>query len=387
MRKLSSIVAVLVVMALVVAACGGGSGSDGASGPSGEAGPAFEDSGVASAPTPAPAATRAPRAAQAIASFATSADTGAFQLAQVERRVVSTSNLSLEVTDVESAIVQVRGIAEGLGGFVQQLSSSGGPENQRASVTIRVPQPDFFTALELIEALGEVQSRNVGSEDVSEQFIDLEARLKSVQREEESLLSLLQRAVSVSEVLTIERELTRVRSDIERFQGQLNFLERRVAMATITVTLAPPEDFAGRPPSATLALQVDDVGDAVAAIKSLAAALAGEIDSVILSVRGERSTAELRIQVFRPDFDQAVATIEGLGELQRKEINEGQSASGGVERGRKPDAPIHVSLAGVEDSGSDNTLAIVLASVLSPLFVVAIGFAGWLIWWRRRRRA
>ncbi|MDP6550126.1 MAG: DUF4349 domain-containing protein [Dehalococcoidia bacterium] len=111
----------------------------------------------------------------------------------------------------------MRAIAENLGGFVEHLDSSGGPERQRASMTVRVPQDQFDPALVRIEALGEVQSRNEGAEDVSEQFIDLEARLKSSLREEQSLLSLLGRTGTVSEVLAIERELARVRAEVERF--------------------------------------------------------------------------------------------------------------------------------------------------------------------------
>ena len=94
--------------------------------------------------------------------------------------------------------------------------------------------------MEQIELVGKVQSKNLGSEDVSERFIDLQARLKSSLREDESLLSLLDRTSTVIEVLAIERELTRVRLDIERLQGQLNFLERRIDLATITVSLSSP---------------------------------------------------------------------------------------------------------------------------------------------------
>ena len=103
-----------------------------------------------------------------------------------------------------------------------------------------MPQAQFSSAVEQIELVGKVQSKNLGSEDVSERFIDLQARLKSSLREDESLLSLLDRTSTVIEVLAIERELTRVRLDIERLQGQLNFLERRIDLATITVSLSSP---------------------------------------------------------------------------------------------------------------------------------------------------
>jgi len=102
---------------------------------------------------------------------------------------------------VSDSVDQVRAIAESLGGLVEQLSSSGNAEQAQATMTIRVPQDEFFTALERIEDLGEVQNRQVGSDDVSEEFIDLEARLASAQREETSLLGLLERANSVHEAV------------------------------------------------------------------------------------------------------------------------------------------------------------------------------------------
>ena len=161
-------------------------------------------------------------------------------LEAAERKVISTAFMTIEVALVDAATTQVRDIAENLGGFLENLNSSGVDEGQQANMTVRVPQAQFSSAVEQIELVGKVQSKNLGFEDVSERFIDLQARLKSSLREEESLLSLLGRASTVSEVLTIERELTRVRSNIERFQGQLNFLERRIDLATITVSLSSP---------------------------------------------------------------------------------------------------------------------------------------------------
>ena len=95
-----------------------------------------------------------------------------------ERKVISMASISLEVEVVPEATAAVRVIAESLGGFVEQMSTSGDTKRQHASITIRVPQDQFFTALDRLSELGEVRSQSVGSEDVTEQFIDLEARLK-----------------------------------------------------------------------------------------------------------------------------------------------------------------------------------------------------------------
>ena len=198
---------------------------------------------------------------------------GALEIA--ERKVISTAFLSIEVDLVEAATTQVRDIADSLGGFLENLNSSGADEGQQANMTVRVPQAQFSDAVERIELVGKVQSKNLGSEDVSERFIDLQAHLKSSIREEESLLSLLGRTTTVSEVLTIERELTRVRSNIERFQAQLNFLERRIDLATITVSLFSPDKASGEPPSASMRIEVNGVTDHVDAVKSLVASPMG----------------------------------------------------------------------------------------------------------------
>ena len=195
-----------VVITLVALACSGG--TEDVLGQEGD----FSDNALgvnqemmAAVASAAPAATAAPFAANEGGSRISS---GALQTAQ--RKVISSASITVELKNISEATTQVRVIAESLGGFVEQLSSSGGPQRQRATMTIRVPQDQFFPALERIEALGTVQSRNIGSEDVSEQFIDLEAHLKSALGEEQSLLSLLERAGTVSEVLAIERELFRV---------------------------------------------------------------------------------------------------------------------------------------------------------------------------------
>jgi len=231
-----------------------------------------------------------------------SAATSSQALETAQRKVISTALLTLEVEVVQAAINEVRAIAESFGGFVEHLTSSGDADRQQATVTIRVPQDQFFLGMERIEALGKVRNRNVGSEDVSEQFIDLEARLKSTLREEQSLLSLLERANTVTEVLTIERELSRVRSDIERFQGRLNFLERRVDLATITVSLVmpPPEFF--KPPSASLSVEVAEVTASVDRVKSLVVTLNGVVDQVVLSLRDDRSKANISLRVFPSNF-------------------------------------------------------------------------------------
>ncbi len=310
---------------------------------------------------------------------ADSSDGSSAALETAQRKVISTASLFLEVEFVEAATVQVRDIADSLGGFVENLNISGDDEGRRGSMTVRVPQAQFSSAVDRIESVGKVRSKNLGSEDVSERFIDLQARLKSSLREEESLLSLLGRTSTVSEVLTIERELTRVRSNIERFQGQLNFLERRIDLATITVSLVSPEKRSGEPPSALIQIEVNGVTSNVDAVKSLVASSEGVVDSVLVSLRDGRERADLTVHVFSKDFISTMAFLEDQGRVRKKELREetpGEDGTGAPEE--KPGARIEILF--IEDSNSVNIgLMVAIAAPIGALalgVILGIGFFG-----------
>ncbi|MCZ6534572.1 MAG: DUF4349 domain-containing protein, partial [Chloroflexi bacterium] len=309
-------------------------------------------------------------------------------LETAQRKIISVASVSLEVEAVQEAVVSVRNIAESLGGFVDQLSSSGGGESQQATITIRVPQVQFLNAIESIEALGQVVSSSVSSEDVSEQFIDLEARLKSSLRQEQSLLSLLERAETLNDLLTLERELSRVRSDIERIQGQLSFLERRVELATITVSLTTPkEEQVGEPPSGTLTVELSDATLGAEEVKTMVSTLGGEMDRVFLVVRDGEERAELSFRVFSSDFEQAVSLIEDLGKVRSKELREGVSQDNGQQRdGEEPTAKLSVSLLGKPESSNTTLIIATAVPTGGVLLTVLLGAILYLTYAAGRRR-
>ncbi len=263
-----------------------------------------------------------------------------------DRQIISQASLSVEVEDVAGAVAQVRTIAETRGGFISQLATTGTPGRQRSDLVVRVPQGEFFDTLESIKRLGKVWSENAGSEDVTEQFIDLEARLRSALREEQSLLSLLERADTVSNILTIERELARVRSEIERLQGQINYLSRRVDLATISVALFPPEERLAEPPYGSLNMEVEDVSASVDEVKALVDRVGGELEGVFLSVSNGREQAEIEFRVLAKDFSAALSQVENQGDVTYKEIRE----STGMVESEEPDSKLTVFLMEGESS-------------------------------------
>jgi len=100
-----------------------------------------------------------------------------------------------------------------------------------------VPAPRFSPVLDQIEALGRVTERRVGGQDVTEEFVDLQARIRNLEHHERQLLTFMERATRVPDLLAIEQELSRVRAEIEQSAGRLRFFANRVELATIQVTL------------------------------------------------------------------------------------------------------------------------------------------------------
>ena len=301
------------------------------------------------------------------------------------RNIVSNASVVIEVENVRPAMAQLRAIAEGLGGFVEQLSTSGGPEPRQGNATVRVPGADVFTALERIEALGEVLGEAAGSEDVSSDLIDLEARLCSEQTKEASFLELLDRTASVSEVLNVERELSRVRTEIERIEGQLSFLERRVSLATIVVSLQIPAEAAIDPPAASMHVEVDDAGLASDDVKAMVSAVGGELATSTVSLRNEGLQAFLAFRVPIAEFDQAVASLERLGTVTAKEVRDNGERIGGADDADDPQARLDVTLFEPVDEGRSRwiTYGIPGGAVGAALLIALLLFAAFRLGKRR----
>lgn len=340
------------------------------------------DSGFASAPAqPAALAATEAMTEKAIADGnAAGSPGGTLQLA--DRKIISTGNITVEVDDVESSVTAVEAIVDSMGGYVEVLSRSGGDEFSRASLTIRVPQGQFGTAYDRIRDLGEVLNERQGSEDVSEQFIDLEARLNSALREEQSFLNLLGRSNQVSEVLAIERELARVRADIERYQGQLDFLSRRVDLSTIYVELVPEDGPFIEEPFGNIRITVDDVPGSLDTVRRIIGSYNGEIRGGTIYDEDGEQRADLNARVFYADFRTIMNELERVGDVDSKTIREPVlDPDGGVER--NPEAQIYVHI-----EEPDNSYLYVIGGVaVSILLVVIIVVVGVRAMGARRRRA
>lgn len=157
-----------------------------------------------------------------------------------DRMVVYNGYISLETSDIQGVLTKIRALADAYGGYVAGSSRSTYGMQAVAEITIRVPKDKFNAALREIEAYGKILDQRSTSEDVTERYIDLKARLENLERQEKRLHEILGMARTVDEVLKVEKELERVRGQIESLRGQLNYLERNVAMSLIAVRMIEP---------------------------------------------------------------------------------------------------------------------------------------------------
>lgn len=151
-----------------------------------------------------------------------------------ERKLVQTARIDMTVDDTVKAVAGARSVATANQGFTGQEET----RNDRASLTLRVPADKFDVALRQLGELGTVRSQHKQADDVTEQVVDLEARLSTQRESVTRMRALLARASSVSEIAQIEGELTRRQADLESLQGRRDTLAGKVALSTVTLTMA-----------------------------------------------------------------------------------------------------------------------------------------------------
>ena len=160
--------------------------------------------------------------------------------ASVQRKIIQTASLTLQVEAVSEAFQEVGRIAAGASGFVASSTFSDEADEQTASITIRVPAERFQEVLASLRGLAvKVENEQSEASDVTEEYTDLQSRLRNLEATEAQYLEFLERAQDIEEVLLVQDRLNSVRADIEQVRGRANLLTGLSDMATITVHLHP----------------------------------------------------------------------------------------------------------------------------------------------------
>lgn len=207
----------------------------------------------------------APEIAQAPSAETPSGRTADGATTAAEQLIIRTKSMNLRVKDAKKSKTAAEALAKKYGGFITDASitsqggqvitpqmeggqpspTTTGPGPFTAVVTIKVPAAKFEPMIAEARKLGDVIIENEQQEDVTQQHADLTARLKNLKVEESRLQTFFNRARNVRELLEVERELSRVRGEIESMQAQLDYLNRQVALATLTLTLEEPPRIVG----------------------------------------------------------------------------------------------------------------------------------------------
>ena len=156
--------------------------------------------------------------------------------------LVRTGQASLQVDTLETGIARVRDVARRTGAVIANTSMEGGNKQTRAaSLELRIPSEHFDEAVNGLAPLGKLESVNVTVQDVGEEYVDVQARVANARRLEQRLVELLAtRTGKLADVLTVERELARVREQIERYEGRMRYLRTRASISTLSIAIHEP---------------------------------------------------------------------------------------------------------------------------------------------------
>jgi Domain of unknown function (DUF4349) len=155
-------------------------------------------------------------------------------------QLIKTATLGLKVKDVEKVIPSAIKVVTGYGGDILSLQDQVPQQDtahHTASFEFRVPQAQLEVALSDLSKIGTVEARSIQAEDVANQLVDFDARLKNLRKSEEVVLGIMNRSGSVSDVLKVSQELSQIRNEIEQIQGQVQHLRQQVAYSKINLNL------------------------------------------------------------------------------------------------------------------------------------------------------
>jgi hypothetical protein len=160
------------------------------------------------------------------------------------KKIMYNASLVLKTDDYETARTKVQDIVALSGGYILQFSENTTSTEKRGTFTIKVPSGGFTPLLDQLEKVAVSSERNVRGQDVSEEYVDLESRLKAKQVVEARLLSFMEKATKTDELLAFSNELAKVQEEIEKIKGRMRFIDQNVAMSTIELRLYQKADAA-----------------------------------------------------------------------------------------------------------------------------------------------
>ena len=164
----------------------------------------------------------------------------------IDTKIIKTAYLTIEVKDVPGAVETLKTLASQKGGYISSTNVQKNYNDRLSgSVILRVPAPEFDSTLTGVRALGTVKSASTQGQDVTEEYVDIQAQKTSYQNQLAQYNEIMKRAVKVEDVITVQQQIDRVQTELNRLEGRLKYLNSRIDLSTITVNLEEPEPVGG----------------------------------------------------------------------------------------------------------------------------------------------
>jgi hypothetical protein len=164
----------------------------------------------------------------------------------IETKIIKTASLTIEVRDVPGAVESLITIAAQKGGYLSSTNVQKG-YNDRLSglIVIRIPQTEFENALSGVKTIGTVKSSSTQGQDVTEEFVDLHAQKTSYQNQLAQYNTIMKQSTRIEDIIKVQEQIDRVQIELNRLEGRLKYLNSRIDLSTITVSLQEPEPVGG----------------------------------------------------------------------------------------------------------------------------------------------
>ena len=251
------------------------------------------------------------------------------------RKLVRNATAELEVASFEEAVQKITGFASEEKGYVATSSSEKQANGKlRGEVVVKVLPDNLDRFLGKLRGLGELKNQGITTEDVTKAYFDTESRLKNARLMEQRLIEILKtKSKDVADLLEVEKELGRVREQIEQMQGELKFVDSQVAFATVTITLAEknmniPAAFLLKE-RAQLALYAAEVEMTYNEIKALASPKVQITNAQIDRDNTGRVSAHLNMLIAPEESDAVIAKVKGMARVENFQVQTERVSQGG----------------------------------------------------------
>jgi hypothetical protein len=166
--------------------------------------------------------------------------------AGIETKIIKTGQATIEVKDIVASVDALKALAVQKGGYISSSNLQKNYNNRlSATVVLRVPQSQFDSVMDSVKAAGTVKTVSTSGQDVTEEYVDLTARKTANQNQLDAYNRIMAKSEKVEDILKVQQQIERVQVELDRIEGRMRYLNSRIDLSTITVTLQEPEPVGG----------------------------------------------------------------------------------------------------------------------------------------------